>query len=169
MPGQNIRVVFDCSLFVQAFLNPDGGAGRCFDLVRSGQVQLFVSRETLAEVKEVLSRPRILSLLPHATTEQTENFLEEIVIHAASLRVVTEKFRFERDPKDAPYLNLAIALGADYLVSRDKDLLDLMSGHTDDCKDFRQRFRNVKVVGPSEFLQAIRTKAEGGNRTDQRG
>lgn len=45
-------------------------------------------------------------------------------------------------------MNLAIAAAADYLVTRDQDLLDLMTGHAAECKNFRQRFRNVKVVDP---------------------
>jgi len=69
---------------VQAFLNPAGAAARCFELTRTNQVQLFVSRETLSEVKEVLSRPRILSLLPHASAAQIESLLEEIIFNATS-------------------------------------------------------------------------------------
>ena len=34
-------------------------------------------------------------------------------------------FVLERDPKDAKYVDLAIATKADFLVTRDKDLLDL--------------------------------------------
>ena len=35
-------------------------------------------------------------------------------------------FTLARDPDDEPYLNLAIAVSADYLVTRDNDMLDLM-------------------------------------------
>jgi predicted nucleic acid-binding protein len=48
---------------------------------------------------------------------------------------------------------------ADYLVSRDKDLLDLMTGYTDECKEFRRRFRPLKVLDPVEFLKEME-KAE---------
>ena len=87
---------------MQAFLNPTSAANRCLELVRRGQAQLFVSPATLTELKEVLSRPRILNLLPHATPERTDTFLEDVVAHATNLPAVIEKFRFERDPKDAP-------------------------------------------------------------------
>jgi predicted nucleic acid-binding protein len=46
----------------------------------------------------------------------------------------------------------------DYLVSRDKDLLDLMTGHTDECKDFRRRFRQLKIIEPVEFLKMVMPK-----------
>ena len=47
---------------------------------------------------------------------------------------------YQRDEDDEPYINLAIEVGAQFLVSRDKDLLDLMTSYADDCKEFRQRF-----------------------------
>jgi predicted nucleic acid-binding protein len=40
---------------------------------------------------------------------------------------VPRVFEYPRDPNDEPYINLAIPARAKYLVSRDKDLLDLMS------------------------------------------
>jgi hypothetical protein len=40
-------------------------------------------------------------------------------------------------------------------MSRDRDLLDLMTGHTDDCKEFRQRFRTLKVIQPVDLLKEI--------------
>jgi predicted nucleic acid-binding protein len=58
----------------------------------------------------------------------------------------------ERDPKDEPYLDLAVAVRAHYLVSRDRDLLDLMKD-----SDFRQRFPDLNIVDPPTFLQALRS------------
>jgi len=159
LPDEIVRVIFDCSLFVQAFLNSASAANRCLELVRRGQAQLFVSPATLTELKEVLSRPRILNLLPHIAPEQTDNFLGDVVVHATNLPAVTEKFRFERDPKDAPYLNLGIAADADYLVTRDRDLLDLMIGYSAECKEFRQRFRKIKIIKPEDFMRAVEESA----------
>jgi predicted nucleic acid-binding protein len=51
------RVVFDCNIFVQMFLNPTGSAGACKELAEKGAIILFVSQAVLAEVSEVLSRP----------------------------------------------------------------------------------------------------------------
>jgi predicted nucleic acid-binding protein len=54
-----------------------------------------------------------------------------------------------------PYLNLAIEANAVFLVSRNNDLLDLMTGYTDECKDFRRRFRRLKILDPVEFLAIV--------------
>lgn len=62
---------------------------------------------------------------------------------------------FEEAREDEKYLNLAVAVQAAYLVSRDKDLLDLMTGHSDEGKDFRRRFRPLKIIEPVEFLKTV--------------
>jgi predicted nucleic acid-binding protein len=63
------------------------------------------------------------------------------------------------------YINLAVEVEADYIVSRDKDLLDLMNDYTDEAKEFRQRFRPLKVIEPLEFLKEMR-KLESENEKD---
>ncbi len=57
----------------------------------------------------------------------------------------------ERDPTDSIFLNIAITCDADYLVSRDKDLLELN-------KDgfLLASYPKLKIVGPYDFLQAVR-------------
>ena len=67
------------------------------------------------------------------------------------------RFIYQRDEDDEPYINLAIEVGAQFLVSRDKDLLDLMTSYADDCKEFRQRFRTLKIIEPLDLLRSIET------------
>jgi predicted nucleic acid-binding protein len=61
----------------------------------------------------------------------------------------------ERDPKDEIIIDLAVETEADYIVSRDKDLLDLMINFSVEAKEFRQRFRPLKIVQPIEFLRIV--------------
>ena len=61
----------------------------------------------------------------------------------------------ERDPKDSKYINLAIAARAPYVVTRDKDLLDLMSDRPDGI-EFRRRFPALKIVDPATFVGEIK-------------
>ncbi|HSZ58741.1 MAG TPA: hypothetical protein VK797_23935 [Tepidisphaeraceae bacterium] len=60
-----------------------------------------------------------------------------------------------RDPNDEPYLDLAYSLRAHYLLSRDADLLSLMTGHSAFCKEFRQKTHPLKIVDPVEFLDLL--------------
>lgn len=74
-----IRAVFDCNIFLQSLLNPNSIAAKCLEFVREKKVLLFVSKDTLDEVRDVLLRPNILARLPDATPEQIEVFIEEII------------------------------------------------------------------------------------------
>ena len=67
-------------------------------------------------------------------------------------------FSYSRDPKDEKYVNLAVEAEADYIVSRDNDLLALMTDYTEECKDFRRRFRGLKIVNPVDFLAIVEKK-----------
>ena len=78
MPLQILRAVFDCNIFIQALLNPKGIAGQCLDAVRNKKVELYLSKATLDEIRDVILRPNIFARLPDATTEQFEAFIENL-------------------------------------------------------------------------------------------
>ena len=158
MPVDIIQAVFDINIFLQSLLNPNSIAAKCLELVRGCKVKLFVSKDTLAEVRDVILRPNIIARLPDADAAQIEAFIEDLSNISTLIRPVPESFQFQRDPKDEIIINLAIVSKAEYIVSRDKDLLDLMNGFTDYCKEFRQRFRFLKVVEPLEFLRIVEVK-----------
>jgi putative PIN family toxin of toxin-antitoxin system len=94
-----------------------------------------VSPEIVAEVGDVLNRPKVRRMLPALTDEAVEAFLQDVLSRATTLSEVPEAFPLERDPKDERDINLAIASGASYLVTWDRDLLDLM-----DDEGFCRRF-----------------------------
>ena len=151
-----VSAVFDCNVFVQSLLNPKGLAAQCMELARDRRVTLFISRETIDEFRDVIFRPNIFSKLPDLNTSQIEAFINEILNISNLVRPVAKSFRLERDPKDEKYIDLAVATSSNYLISWDNDLLDLMTAHSDEAKEFRQKFRHLKVVEPIEFLRIIR-------------
>jgi putative PIN family toxin of toxin-antitoxin system len=150
------RVVFDCNIFVQMFLNPNGSAGACKELAEKGAVILFVSQTILAEVIDVLSRPRFKKLFPALTPERIEAFIEEIEAISVPITNVPEEFRYERDPEDEPYINLAVVTGAKYVVSLDNDLLDLMKAKYEASGEFQRRYPMLKVITPAALLAELR-------------
>ena len=148
--------VFDCGIFLQGLLSKSGPAAACLELLEEDRIRLVISEDILAEIKDVLSRPFLREKHPNLTDEKVENLIEILLEKAEFVEKVPEHFTFSRDPDDAPYLNLAIETKAGFLVSRDNDLLGLMTDYTDEAKEFRQRFRPLKIVSPTEFLQIIR-------------
>ncbi len=153
-----LGVVFDCNILLQAVARKTGPAAACLRLAEEGLVQLLLSEEILLEVSEVLRRPTIRARYPELTDEIVEEFLKALRSVAEITNDVPRRFSYPRDIDDEPYLNLAIESEADYLLSRDKDLLDLMTGHDDSCKEFRQRFRSLTVIEPIGFLKELRRR-----------
>lgn len=147
--------VFYCGVFLQGLLSKSSPAVKCLELFENDRVRLVMSEDVLAEIKDVLSRPRLRENNPNLTDGKVEDLIEMLLLKAEFVEEVPEHFTFSRDPNDEPYLNLAIETKAVFLVSRDNDLLDLMTDHSDEAKDFRRRFRKIKIVNPVEFLQIM--------------
>jgi putative PIN family toxin of toxin-antitoxin system len=145
------RAVFDCMLFLQAAGRMTAGpAAACLEAVRGGRLGLVVSPAILAEVRDVLTRPKTIRKFPGLTPEAVRLFLEDVESLAEARADVAGPFVLARDPKDEPYVNLAIDAGADYLVSRDKDLLELM-----DDGDFRALCPGLAIIDPVALLRLL--------------
>jgi putative PIN family toxin of toxin-antitoxin system len=140
--------VFDCMVFVQAVASARGPACACYELVRGGKLTLFVSPEVIAEARDVLGRSKLRRKLSALTSEAVEEFLRDVESRSVMVADVPRTFRLERDPKDERYLDLAIAAGAQYLVSWDRDLLDLLADEA-----FRQNFPNLSILDPPALLR----------------
>ncbi len=146
-------VVADTNMLLQSLLNVAGPAGKCLACFRRGEIDIAVSRDTIKEARDVLSRLSLRAKYPQLTDERVANLLAFLRYRGIYLRTVRSWFDYPRDPDDEPYLNLAIEVEADYLVSRDSDLLDLMKWEQEEGRAFQQRFRFLKIVTPVEFLK----------------
>ena len=148
--------VYDCGVFLQGLLSKAGPAVACLELVEQDRVRLVMSEAVLAEIKDVLSRPRLCERNPNLTDEKVENLIDLILERAEFVKNVPLHFSYSRDPNDEPYLNLAIETEAVFVVSRDNDLLDLMTNFTAEAKNFRRRYHRIKILNPVEFLEEMR-------------
>jgi putative PIN family toxin of toxin-antitoxin system len=147
--------VADTNILLQSLLNVSGPAGRCLGYFRRGAIDLAVSRATLREAQDVLSRSSLRDRYPQITDELVTSFLDFLRYRGLYLREVRPHFTYPRDPDDEPYLNLAVEVEADYLISRDSDLLDLMNWEREEGRAFQRRFRLLKIVTPVEFLKIM--------------
>jgi predicted nucleic acid-binding protein len=77
---------------------------------------------------------------------------------AKSIADVPGLFEYPRDPNDERYVNLAITVQADYLVSRDNDILDLANAERPEARLFQTRFPHLKVVDPVAFLHVVQKR-----------
>jgi predicted nucleic acid-binding protein len=72
---------------------------------------------------------------------------------ATMIEPIPPRFRFRRDPDDEPYLNLAIHGDANYLVTRDLDLLDLAGHRTDESGELQRISPRIRNVDPITLLK----------------
>ena len=119
-PAASPRVILDCMVFIQAVADEKSPAGRLLELLDEEKLTLYVSKLILAEVRYVLNRSDVRASLRELTDVAVEALFERLAHRATLIRQVPRRFIYPRDPKDEPYINLAVATKADYLVSRDK-------------------------------------------------
>lgn len=151
--------VYDCMLFFRAASRPHR-TRRTFELVHEGVVKLCMSPEVLAEIRDVLNRPEHQAKFPALTPAAVDAFLARYLRAASWFSSVPKVFELQRDPKDGKYVDLAVAAMAPYLVTTDRDLLDLMDGSTAVGRDFVERFPGLRILDPITFLDAIATREQ---------
>jgi putative PIN family toxin of toxin-antitoxin system len=148
------RVVFDCNVFVQSLISPRGPAGACVDAAVSRRIQVFASEHVLAEVQDVTERSDLVRRF-RLTAERIEKFMDRLRGVVTLVDEVPHVFTYPRDPKDEHYVDLAIAVGARLVVSRDRDLLALADPKDPAGRDFQARFPAISVITPIELLAAL--------------
>ena len=130
-------IIFDASALVSAALKADSTPEHA--LLRAEEVDVFaLSAGVDGEIAGVLNRPRFARAIPLTRRER----VLEILRHAAVRFEPTVRVTDCRDPKDNKYLELALAAGAETIVSGDDDLLVLDS------------WRGVRIVRPADYLAA---------------
>jgi len=147
--------VFDCVTLVQSVISETGPAARCVELVEQRVVSLAVSEYTLAEISEVLSRSSLRKRYVSLTDKRVQWLVSLLVEHGEFFSKIKSHYDYPRDPDDEPYLNLAIEAGAEFLVTRDRDLLDLMRWDREEGRTFQRRFPQLRNVDPVTFLKLI--------------
>lgn len=104
MNGKILKAVFDCGVFLQGLISKFGPAVACLELVEQGKVKLVISEETLAEIKDVLARPRLRQIHPGLTNKKVERLIETLLDKSEYVEKVPRHFTYSRDPNDEPYV-----------------------------------------------------------------
>lgn len=122
-----------------------------------GEISLFVSEAILREVRDVLNREELRRKLPAIKDRLVNALLLKLEGRAILTTNVPEEHQYDRDPNDEKYLNLAIVSSASYLVSKDDDLLDLISTNTDVALRFRNPF--LQILTASDFITKMKSQS----------
>ncbi len=74
MKEDKLPVVFDCMVFLQGLINEKGVAVECLELVENDRIKLFVSEDILAEIRDVLTRPKLQAKFSLLTDKELKSF-----------------------------------------------------------------------------------------------
>lgn len=137
------RVVFDSVIFVRALLSPHGFSGRLL-FEHLNDYRLVLSLYLIEEILEVLGRKEIIERFHLRQTNYPQAMARLIKsINGAEIIGIDKIPAVSRDPKDDKFLATAKAANADYLISADKDLLDLKA------------YQGTKIIDAETFLQIL--------------
>ncbi len=105
-----------------------------------GLFDILISPELAAEFIITCQKPKLSKLIHPGDVADTMELLKSDADWVAP----KVKIFAIRDPKDNPVLECVVAGKADFIISGDKDLLDLKS------------FRKIKIINPRQFLMLLK-------------
>ena len=121
-----LRVVLDTNVLLSGIAYPASVPGKILTAWRHGSVQVVLSAFILDELQRVLPR---FSPQHRMTSAEITDFVDILSIQAELIDPLPDVEPDLRDPTDQPVLGTLLAarkgLGADYLITGDKDLLVL--------------------------------------------
>ncbi|WP_373523263.1 putative toxin-antitoxin system toxin component, PIN family [Aquiflexum sp.] len=133
--NDGFRFLLDTNVLVSVILSPNNSSRLALEKVFNNGLLLF-SHETKSELLEVLNRKKFDKYVP---LEKRVKFAERLFAFSKELNVLGS-FKICRDPRDDKFLNLALEGKVDFIISGDKDLLDL------------NPYNGISILSPSEFL-----------------
>lgn len=149
-----LRLVLDTNVLLAGLVSEASASQKVVDSLQRRQAIPLLSSPVLAEYRAVLLHPAIVAKFPNLTSRRVDLALRRLRYVGDEYRPVRARFEFPRDPRDAMFVELAIAGAATHLVTMDPDLLSLPTARTDAGKRFRQRLPQLAVETPQSFIEA---------------
>jgi uncharacterized protein len=143
-----VRAVADTNVLVSGLLW-HGPPRQVLDAARAGALALFTSGVLLAELQDVLSRPKFAERLQRAGVSA-----DELVVGYAALTTVVQPTPIPPviadDPDDDAVLACALAAGAEVIVTGDPHLLRL------------QQYQGIRILTAPQVLAERNPPEEAG-------
>jgi len=134
-----MRVVLDPNLLISYLLTHRGPIARIINVHLAGEdFTLLACVQLLEELERVLQYPKFRS---YFTRETGLHFLALVISLSELVDVPDEVPHIVRDPKDDYLIACALAGTADFIVSGDKDLLEL------------EQTGKITILSPRQFVE----------------
>jgi len=135
-----IKIVLDSNQFVSGFITPKGNSSKIINLIREKKINLIISQPILKEVNRALMYTHIKKI--HGLTdEQVSQIINNLIKLAEFVEPKLKIDAIKDDPTDNKYIECAVEGKANYIISGDHHLKDLIS------------FQGIRIVDPALFLK----------------
>lgn len=133
-----IKVVLDTNVLISSILFK-GELSRIVDLWKRGKIIPVISRETFNELRTVLEYPKF-----RLTRSEIKGIIEEEVLPFFEIvEITSEVSGVCKDPDDDKFISCALSASANFIVSGDKDLCDVVI------------YKSIKIIKASHLLKMI--------------
>jgi uncharacterized protein len=139
-----MKAVVDTNVLVSGVLSPRGAPAQILEAWREGRFQIVSSAPLVEELRRVLARPSIAGRLGWSPDQRRQfvSYFEESVLLVAPDPAIEAVLR---DTADNRVIEAAVSGQADYVVSGDRDLLDVGT------------YEGIPIVTPARFLIVLAT------------
>ena len=135
-----LRLVLDTNVLLAGLVSESSASQRVVDGLQARRGIPLLSRAVMNEYRTMLLHPEIVARFPGFTTRRVAVALQRLRFIGDFCGNVRARFEFPRDPRDAKFIELAIAGNATHLVTLDADLLSSPGSRTtpesDSVNDF---------------------------------
>lgn len=138
------KVVIDSTVLVSAFLTQAGISRELLREAQAGRFEIVLSEEILTETQRVLLEYQRIRKRYKYTDEAVIEYVDLLRVVSRITRKLPDIRAVDRDPKDNPIVACAVKAKAQYIVTRDRDLLSLGG------------YKDIKIIGPEAFMGLLR-------------
>jgi hypothetical protein len=117
--SKSYRLVIDSNIWISFLIGK--GLRRLPYHIKNKTISVISCVEQIAELQEVFLKPK---LRKYFTNEQIADFFE-LLEESTEIVIIKKISAFSRDPKDDYLISLAVESKADYLITGDKEILEL--------------------------------------------
>jgi len=136
-----MKVVLDTNVLVSGTFW-DGDSRKILGLLDEKVIVGVLSQEIIDEYRAVLIRDDIVDKIINKNLIASR-VVERIISTSIIVKPKNQLFVVKDDPKDNKVIECAVAAEADYIITKDRDLLRM------------KKFESITIITPEEFLKRL--------------
>lgn len=125
-----MRIVIDTNVIIDGIKDDYSYEKQILDAVTNGEIEAYANHQTISENRLITGK-----------LIENDSYKQEVSLLLTQINLVKNRHQIDivRDPEDNKILESAVESKAEFLVTRDNDLLSL------------GKFREIEIVTPAEF------------------